>query len=262
MVEPFVIGWADPGHVSGWFAHSMLETQLAGIQPNGQTLCRGHWRIESGPRIAAARNDIVKAFLESEQWKGVEWLLMVDSDMSWSASAVGELFEGMRDADGKVLHPIVGGLCFGGGHGGIKPTIHRVVDGEITIVTEWADREMVPCDATGAAFLLIHRGVLEAVGAKYQGPYPWFIDAAASGSEYGEDVAFCLRARMEGFPIYIATAAKIGHYKTVELNEDTWRTGQIGLKNHAPATLNGKPITGTLHSMSAPNRAQRRAKAS
>jgi len=262
VVEPFVIGWADPGQVSGWFAHSLQET----LRAAGTDIYRGHFRVESGPRIAEARNDIVRSFLTREDWKDVEWLLMVDADMSWHPSAIEELFRGMRNTEGKVTHPVVGGLCFGGGHGQIMPTTYRVVDpatnngSPVGIVTEWKEGEFVEVDATGAAFLLIHRGILEILGGLHGDPHPWFAEGVYAGRTFGEDWTFCMRVRTgdgtNAWPIYVATSAKVGHHKTVLLDETMWRTGQSNLTPVAPPP---QAIELTEQRIIVPNRAMRRA---
>ena len=266
MVEPFAIGWCDPGEVSGRFAISLFQTQLAARGEDGSNLLPAAIRIGTGPRIARARNDIVRTFLSSPECDDVKWLLMVDSDMAWEPEAIAALFEGMYGEDGKILHPVIGGLCFAGGNGFIAPTMYRVVDPNtndgdpITYVSDWVEGEVVPVDATGAAFLLIHRGILEALATLHAEPYPWFADGVHAGHEFGEDWGFCARVRQQGWPIHVATAAKISHFKSVALTEEMWRTGRHGLENKvSPPTPKDGP-NGLIIPM-AKNREQRRAEA-
>ena len=82
MSERVVICWADPGEVLGRFMDSVLrvmyqsqEAVSTGAATDYSVV--GHVRIESGPRIAAARNNLVRSFLDKEEWSDVEWLLML-----------------------------------------------------------------------------------------------------------------------------------------------------------------------------------------
>ena len=52
----------------------------------------GHIGMQSGPRIAAARNDVVRHFLKFS----AEWLLMIDSDMVCSPAQVDKILGGGR----------------------------------------------------------------------------------------------------------------------------------------------------------------------
>lgn len=248
MIERVVLGWVDPGDVSGRFMDSVLRVLYAsqdayarGLRPD--LVVPGHVRIESGPRIASARNKLVRRFLDEPRFKDVEWLLMLDSDMTFDESILVGLFEGVRDGKGKVVRPLVGGLCFGGGHGTITPTMYELVDSKenngspVRVITDFVSGDVVEVDATGAACLLMHRGVLEAMSLKYEEPALWFAESIYHGHEFGEDWTFCLRARAMGFPIVVNTKVKIGHMKSVEMNEQMWRTGQVGLATPDPAKI-------------------------
>lgn len=241
MSDAVALAWCDPGHVSGRFMTSVLDVTyestadvLAGVRDFHQVI--GHLRVESGPMLAKSRNQLVRTFLEKESLANVEWLLMLDADMTFDKNAVRNILSNVRDESGKVMTPVVGGLCFGGGHGSIFPTMYRIVDPEtnngnaISIVSEYESGELVEVDATGAAFLLVHRGVLEHLAQVHEEPLPWFAPGVYAGMEYGEDWTFCMRVRKLGYPIFVNTAVKVGHLKSVELTEDTYRSGHSGLR--------------------------------
>lgn len=61
-------------------------------------------------------------------------------------------------------------------------------------------------------------------------PTPWFHESVYKGQEFGEDWTFCLKVRMMEYPIYVATDAKTGHMKQLEMNEEMWRTGHVALR--------------------------------
>jgi len=74
--------------------------------------------IESGPRIAAARNRVVEQWLTDP---ASTWLWMLDTDMTFTPDTLDRLL----DAADPVERPIVGGLCFAGGRDfRIAPTIY------------------------------------------------------------------------------------------------------------------------------------------
>lgn len=279
MTDQVVLGWADPGAVEGRFADSVLRVLYASqADRTSGTLpydtIGGHLRVESGPRIASARNIIVRSYLAKDAWKDCEWLLMLDADMVFDENLVRQLLARARNADGKVMTPIVGGLCFGGGHGYIFPTMYRIVDPKenegspLSCVTQYEPGELVEVDATGAACLMIHRGVLEHMAQTFAEPAEWFAESMYAGREIGEDWTFCMRARSLGYPIFVNTAVKVGHRKAITLTEDTWRTGQSGLVSMGGVVGTPAPEIGDVRAASRPistapslNRADRRAAA-
>lgn len=268
MREKVALCWVDPGNVSGRFMASVMDAMYVSEEGYGPKIV-GHVRVESGPRIATARNALVRQFLKKEEWKDAEWLLMMDADMTFNPTAIARIFDGVRNENGQITQPIVGGLCFGGGHSTIVPTMYRIVDpstnnGEaVEFITDFEDGELVEVDATGAAFILIHRGVLEQMSLAHEDPAPWFAESIYLGREFGEDWTFCIRARSMGLPIYVNTAVKIGHLKSIEMNEAMWRTGKAGLVSLAVAP--DRPVLDVATSKliipgQTPNRAQRRAR--
>ncbi len=236
MIEPLVLAWAHPGTVSGRFMDSVMRLVLASQAAVAQGVRQdyviaGYNYVEGGPRIASARNRLVRDFLGAERHKGVEWLLMLDADMVFDESLLPALFETVRDEHGTLVNPIVGGLCIGGGHASAFPTMYRIVDpatngGEpVRVITDFTLGDVVPVDATGAACLLVHRSVYEAMAGAFPEPVPWFAESVYLGREFGEDWTFCLRAGRLGFPIVVNTKAQVGHMKSMMMTVDTWRAG-------------------------------------
>jgi hypothetical protein len=180
------------------------QRQLAGI--------RGY---RAGVNIAGPRNQIVRDFLEHPE-RG-DWLLQIDSDMTWSPDAVEQM---LAVADPEET-PIVGGLCFGATDGHLWPTLYELTEGDegpYLVRRPLAESEigsLVRVTATGGAFLMVHRRVFETIRDKGLGTaaWPWFQEAELSGGPLGEDLTFCLRAGMAGFPVHVATGVHIGHVK-------------------------------------------------
>lgn len=230
-----VVAWISPGEVSSWFCYSLADMLRYDAQgprhisgPDG-----GITALRSGPRVAEARNQVVDAFARLHP--NAEWLLMVDSDMTFEPDFLEKM---LAVADPKEV-PILGALAFAQGDNDSPPypTIYREIPAEngyvhVGPVREYPPDRLVKCGATGAAGLLIHRGVLAAMqqpwpkgfGTREDGtenPYPWFSEGLASpdGRQLGEDIAFCRRAVHMGIPIHVHTGIKMGHMKTFELDE-------------------------------------------
>lgn len=230
-----VIGWIHPGDVAGAFMDSVCRTVLTEAGPNGLLSHGGGYiSLRSGPRIAEARSQLVETFLTSELYRDAEWLFMVDSDMVFEPDALRRLLE-VADPEER---PIVGGLCFAGSSPeDCYPTLYRLVPHEearweIEKVTEWPEGELLKVGATGAAALLVHRGVLETMYRAFEflpngqrNNYPWFVEGHVdhAGRPLGEDIAFCIRAQGLGYPVHVHTGVEFGHRKYVVLDTKVWK---------------------------------------
>ena len=223
------VGFLHPGDVAGCFAESLSTTQLADRRIGRIRSIIG---MQSSPRLVEARSQMVDAFLTLRD----EWLLMIDADMAWSFEDF-ELLAKHADPDDV---PIVGGLCFGGGRSHddlgrltIFPTLYelsRDEDGNLAsrTIVDYPKDTLLRVDATGAAFLMVHRRVfttmrkhpsLATTPDGYQNPHPWFGEVYHRGRSLGEDVTFCIRAQGCGFPTHVHTGARIKHQKRTYLTE-------------------------------------------
>lgn len=227
------VAWISAGETRHEFTDSIMGMMLK-YNTESRKVVRAFVSIQSGPRVAEARSQVVDAFSKT----GCDWLLMVDADMVWEEDALDRLLE---VADPNET-PIVGGLCFGGRGGKqIFPTIYKLVEIDgmpgTEKVEDYPRDGLVTCGATGAAFLLVHKRVFvemkKAFGKLPNGrenPYPWFVEASNGGRPFGEDIAFCMKAQALGFPVKVHTGVKIGHIKNIELNEEEF-------DKHRPATV-------------------------
>jgi hypothetical protein len=219
------VAYLHPGDVSGWFCMSLANMQAYDhrhgqhiLGPKGDLIA-----LQSSPRIAEARNKIIDMFAVLEQQP--EWLLMIDSDMTFEPDLLEKLLEHAHPE--RV--PILGGLCFAGGRVHAPyPTIYRQVDegGYVSVdrVHEYPRDALVKVGATGGACLLMHRGALGAMKNYYgrdNAPYPWFAEGVIGpkGEPWGEDIVFCLRATAIGIPVHVHTGVKLGHVKTAVIDE-------------------------------------------
>lgn len=212
-----IVGFLHPGMVSAYFTTSLIQMMLYDQGTSRHIV--GMLQEWSSANVSAARNEIVRRFLEHHT--GAEWLMFIDSDMQWDHDALDRF---MIVADPESV-PIVGGLCFGASHDRLFPTIYMLTPTDTgglttTRLGEYPHDRLVPCDATGAAFLLIHRSALEAMRDKgFNRTFPWFQETELEGQPVGEDLTFCLRARGMGLPIHVDTRVKVGHHKSTVYTE-------------------------------------------
>lgn len=201
----------------------------------------------SGPRISEARCNVIEKLLLNEHMRHVKWTFWIDSDMGVPTDSIcqllGHAYDGNADANpDEPALSIIGGLAFAGAGDRLHPTIYA--DNEdgfpLPITTVYPDLEdgyprdtLVKTAGTGAAFLMVHRKVYEAMGRPWpdgfgtdpnghQNPHPWFVEGIKDGAQFGEDIAFCRRARALGFDTYVHTGVKSDHWKDLPMNEEMY----------------------------------------
>ena len=222
-LEKVVVTYPYPTHGSMRFHHSMLGVFVRDGATTKRIVDGGELiAVSSGANITNARNEAVEKFLSLPSKP--DWLWIIDTDMVFETDVV----ERLVAAADPVKRPIVGGLCFSWQQGKFaRPTTYTVrTDGQVGVLWAYPEDRLFEVDATGTGCLLIHRSVLEAVGAKYAEPYRWFRETEIAGLPIGEDITFCIRARACGFPVFVDSSIKVGHEKTIVVDEDLFRAQQ------------------------------------
>lgn len=179
--------------------------------------------------VAHVRNYAARLFLDKTPH---EWLLFIDTDMGFAPDAAHRLLE-VADPTGR---PVVGALCFalmeaqydgmGGWRRRIVPTMYGIgtTEGGEASFCHFGDYDhdtVTPVAATGGAFLLIHRTVLEKLRAEH-GDH-WFDQMYDhAGDIIGEDIAFCARAGALKVPVHVHTGVKTTHHKELWLAEEDY----------------------------------------
>lgn len=245
--EKVVIGYLHPGSYSAGFGESLLDLMQYDASTHRRvTEGGGRLSFRASANLAGPRNRVVETFLA---YNRADWLLFLDSDMTFDPDLVERLLE---YADPEKA-PIVGGLCFGfDDNGDVLPTLYGFLDEDdqpdklqVVRYKEWVPDSMYQVAGTGAACLLIHRSVLEAMrdfdhprGKKgFNDAFPWFQEMEHNGKPVGEDIAFCWRAIQAGFPVYVNTAVQLGHVKDRVLTMESYFLAQGLLSpTHAGAT--------------------------
>lgn len=221
-----VVAYLHPGEVSHSFHRSMRGLWQHDATHHRRLVAFVEQECGAG-RITEGRNDAVAKFLRTEG----EWLAFIDSDMGFDPDAVDRLI----DAADPVERPIVGALAFGQRKVGLGPagatrvqqfpTIFRWVQGPQLAGTvpihNYPPDTLVECDATGGAFFIVHRTVLEHLAAEHPRPRQWFDEMQIGEQVFGEDLTFFHRCRQLGYPIHVHTGVRTSHRKAVYLSEET-----------------------------------------
>jgi hypothetical protein len=205
-LQDTIIGYVRGAEVSGAFLDSLMDL----LGEDAYRTVAGTIRVETGPALVTARNQLVRVFMEQMD---APWLFMVDTDMVFEADVIARLRQVASP------HVIAGALCFGWFSDAriAKPTLYG--EGMVQI-TEWTPGSLVPVYATGAACLLIHRRALEAM------PHGAWFKQAADGS-YGEDQGFFMNAAAAGLRTVIDTGTHVLHDKHIH----------VGLRDYDPVAL-------------------------
>lgn len=214
-----------PQHVAVGYVHGaqvtsqFLASMLAVARKQGGARVDVFLAAPSGPNISEARNLVVRRFLDECR---APWLLMCDTDMVFTPGDVDRLVAAADPA----RRPVLGALCYSqdGQTGEKQPTMYELVQedggGQVGFARykAWPQDACMPVGATGAAFLLVHRGALAAVEkASGDKAAPWFRESVIGAALVGEDMTFCLRCAAAGIPVHVHTGVKVGHMKTTML---------------------------------------------
>lgn len=214
------------------------------LRPGGQYLRR----VAGTMGVAAARNQHAKTFLAAD----AEWLFMIDADMGFS----GDIVDRMVASAERNGVGVLGGLAFSQKQDPdlapgdfyaqrfrIQPTLYSYArvesTGEVGFrpITKYRRDAFQEVAGTGAAVVLVHRTVLEAVGPD---PFMPITDPNGGGNgtprTFSEDLSFCIRVQGAGLAIGVDTSIKTTHYKGgVFLDETTYAMQQetlIQAKGH------------------------------
>lgn len=221
---PVVTATITAGSVRAEF---MLSTQAA---LHDQTIVAS-MIVPSGPYLDMGRNKCVAYFLNEDQFAAAEYLLFVDSDIAYTPEDVRRLVEataayhdehGVWPLTGGVYQGVVGGehICIAYHWSEPDENGSKVFD-PIQVETirdiPQADATLMPCDAFGTGFMLIHRDMLTDFPEHFDSPQQWFAEIPVDGTWFGEDLIFCMRAASLGYPVLLHPGVRLTHYKDIGL---------------------------------------------
>jgi GT2 family glycosyltransferase len=216
--DSVIVAYLHPSdHVGARFHRSLVDL-LVRDSFAARRVVAGTLDMASGANITTARNSVVRDFLATD----AAWLWLIDADMDFAPDTLDRL---LRSAD-PVTRPIVGGLCFRvtQEHDNVltlTPTLYGTNDDtppRTVVYHDYPRDAVVAVAATGAACLLVHRSVLEAMesSGRWRKPWTWFAETLYPDYDdvISEDITFCLRAGSLGFPVHVDTSIEIGHQKS------------------------------------------------
>lgn len=192
-------------HINAATATALITTDFRWV-PKDQTVDHN---IVQGSILTSQRNEAI------QRMRG-DWLLFIDDDMVWRPDAVERLVKTREDHD----LDMVGGLCFRRSEPH-QPTLYMreaPTAGAYNFLETWPEGEVVEVDATGCAFLLIHKRVFEMIAGGPMPPYEHRVREGGPPPNYfrwegtmGEDLRFCQDAKNAGARIFVDTSIEIKH---------------------------------------------------
>ena len=239
------IGFMHPGEWSAAFGTSLMDLMMWDATHEQRVMHQfGHIALQvGGGSLAKGRNKIAHQMLH---YGDSEWLWFVDADMGFTPDTLDRLVASAHPDK----RPIMGALCFamkadGTGLAGLNarryrsvPTIYRMYETDESVgmvpVFEYERDAVQLTEGTGAACLLVHRRALEKMTAKWGfGLFDHLMlpkgrPEEGGRTEFGEDMAFCVRAQACDIPIHVDTSIKTTHDKGgVFLDEETYDVQQM-----------------------------------
>lgn len=209
-------------HVNAATVTSLIMSDFRWVDP-GATV---DFNIVQGSILTSQRNECV------QRMRG-DWILFIDDDMVWQPNAIQRIVA-VRDEHDLDM---VGGLCFRRADP-YQPTLYmreQPNEGAYNFLESWQDG-VVEVDATGCAFLLIHKRVFEMIAG---GPMPPHAERTRMGGPppnffrwegtMGEDLRFCQDAKAAGARIWVDTRIEIEHVSEVRITRRDFLT-QLALR--------------------------------
>jgi hypothetical protein len=221
-----VLGYAHGGTIRNEFHVSALKFQRHDFF-NAQILA--NFSSAGGCLLEDNREAVVEGFLGMSPQRfhfPPEWLVSLDTDIRFDPDDIYRLLE-IADP---VERPIVSALYYTTIESSFTACWLRKNPDDNdykTLAGKMVGLNQI--DGCGMGCCIIHRSVLEKVGAKYaEEPFKWFgrdriQKKGGIWTRLGEDISFCRRAQSVGATIWGTVDVRVGHYKIREENADTMK---------------------------------------
>ena len=206
-------------HINAATATAMFHTDWSFLPPGKRI---DHFIVQ-GNILTLQRN-------ESVQRMTGDWLMFIDDDMVWEPDAIGKLIAAREEIDADIL----GALCYR------RSTPHQPTmfmregptAGGYNYLESWDDG-FVEVDATGMAFVIIHKRVFEEIAGTPMPPYEVRRELGPAGffrwdGVLGEDLRFCQDAKEKGLRIFVDTRIEVGHMAEVEIRKRNFLIESLG----------------------------------
>lgn len=206
------IAFVTRDHMNAATTMAMMYSDFTWVPP-GRSVER---YVVTGNLLTLQRNECV------QRMQG-DWLLFIDDDMVWEPDAIRKLVETREELDADIL----GGLCFRRSAPHFPTMFMRETPtaGGYNFLETWTD-DVIEVDATGMAFVIIHKRVFERIAG---GPMPAYEERVREGGgppnffrwegSLGEDLRFCQDAKAAGCRIFVDTRIEVGHVAEIEIRK-------------------------------------------
>lgn len=182
--KKLAVGIPTLGRVDWQFASSLMGLQLL---PETRVI----WMVKA--MIDTARNNLVQETMKDSSYTH---LLMIDDDMTFEQDFALKLLE--HDVD------IVGGLAFKR-RPDYQPCVYRQ-NQENKLYFPILPKIFQEVDVVGSGGILINMEVFKKI------KFPWFETSYdEKGNHWSVDFDFCIKAKKEGFKIFVDSSAEMGH---------------------------------------------------
>lgn len=168
-----------------------------------------------GSLIYDSRNKLAGLAVEMD----ADYILWLDSDMVFRPDTLERMMAVLDE------HPeidVLSGLYFRRGQP-FSPVLFKTLEVNEQGTLDWSDYEELPnelFEIAGCGFgcVLMRTDMLLDIAGK-EGAGRWFTPIA----DAGEDCAFCIRARREGYKIYCDPTVDCGHMAYTPVTKDFWK---------------------------------------
>ena len=168
-----------------------------------------------GSLIYDSRNKLAGLAVEMD----ADYILWLDSDMVFRPDTLERMMAVLDE------HPeidVLSGLYFRRGQP-FSPVLFKTLEVNEQGTLDWSDYEELPnelFEIAGCGFgcVLMRTDMLLDIAGK-EGGGRWFTPIA----DAGEDCAFCIRARREGYKIYCDPTVDCGHMAYTPVTKDFWK---------------------------------------
>jgi hypothetical protein len=218
--ETVTLGWCDNGITDAQFTESLCNVLLNG--PSNDVVFSNYVRV-NGNQIGRQREGLFNYWANNLK---TDWLLWVDSDISFNVDAIKLLWETAE----KYIRPVITGIYFISkeSEGSLEnpiPVIYcETSEGSIQFIHPLPDNQVIKIDGSGFGFVLMHKSIIY----KMRNVYPFdslFMESASSNEDsfIGEDVMFFRKMKEIGIPLYAHTGALVQHIKRFNLNYNYYK---------------------------------------
>lgn len=166
-----------------------------------------------GCYIDMNRNRIVEMFFEKDE---ADWLLMLDTDLSFEKSLIEGLCKLADETNSKV---VAGWYITMYKHGGMRPLLYRLDPGGFINMFPNMDDSPTKVDGIATGCLMVHKEVYKNVRRDTTNRIFYFSDTALefenqpSHDPLGEDLTFSMSCKKAGYDIYTRKSLRLSHHK-------------------------------------------------